>query len=134
MTDYTYKYTDATDATNATDATDATATTTATTNATSATSTTHPYSTTHTVHSAHSHYPPINLNLTLTRSNGEYIPHTPHQYTTFPHGIIHTHSNIRCMRSALQNAGDAGDNLIHGDIASYTSTSIEFAMHQPGNK
>ena len=35
------------------------------------------------------------------------------------------------MRGDMQGATD---NLIYGDIAPYTSTSIEFAMHQPGNK
>ena len=93
---------------------------------TSATSTTHHYSTTHNTHTPTSHYPHINL--TLTRSNGEYIPHTTHQYTTFPRGIIYPSYPIH---SPMQGATD---NLIYGDIAPYTSTSIEFAMHQPGNK
>ena len=93
---------------------------------TSATSTTHHYSTTHNTHTPTSHYPHINL--TLTRSNGEYIPHTTHQYTTFPRGIIIPN---RYMRGDMQGATD---NLTYGDIAPYTSTSIEFAMHQPGNK
>ena len=93
---------------------------------TSPTSTTHHYSTTHNTHTSTSHYPHINL--TLTRSNGEYIPHTTHQYTSFPHGIIYPN---RYMRGDMQ---DATDSLTYGDIAPYTSTSIEFAMHQPGNK
>ena len=103
----------------------ATANSTSTTD-TSATSTTHHYSTTHNTHTSTSHYPHINL--TLTRSNGEYIPHTPHQYTPFPRGIIYPSYPIH---SAMQGATD---NLTYGDIAPYTSTSIEFAMHQPGNK
>ena len=104
----------------------ATASATAYATDTSATSTTHHYSTTHNTHTSTSHYPHINL--TLTRSNGEYIPHTTHQYTPFPRGIIIPN---RYMRGDMQGATD---NLIYGDIAPYTSTSIEFAMHQPGNK
>jgi len=104
----------------------ATAAPTASATATSPTSTTHHYSTTHNTHTPTSHYPHINL--TLTRSNGEYIPHTTHQYTPFPRGIIIPNYAIH---SDMQGATH---NLIYGDIAPYTSTSIEFAMHQPGNK